>query len=141
MPVVSTVERVSRIVRETLDRLANDDDLVEYAVHIDVESADDDDDEARGEMNDLADKCEDCGHVHLMETVVAIFISLDCPETNSRSQSHWYVPIRNTYDDVELAQAVEETWDRVASRRMLYGLEQGLTASHDDVPAPAEGKD
>lgn len=140
MPVVSTVERVSRIVRDTLDRLASDDDIVEYAVHIDVEEADSDDEAARGAMNE-ADECTECGHVHVMDTVVAVFISLDCPETNSRSQSHWYVPIRDTYDDVELAQAVEETWNRVASRRMLYGLEQGLTASHDDVPAPVEGKD
>jgi len=144
MPVVSTVERVGRTVRETLDRLAAPDDLVEFAVGVDVDTVDVEDQPDGMPVAvdiDPPEACDDCGHVHVTETVIAIFISLDCPETNSRAQSHWYCPIRQTYDEVELIDAIEKTWERLTSRRQFYALDCGLVASTDEATVPESGKD
>lgn len=125
MPVINTVDRVGRIIANTLEGLASDDDLVEYAVTSDVVV-----NECDEESSEDA-PCPECGG-RSMTSVVGIYLSIDCPETNAHSTVHFYTPIKHTYDEDALRDAITESWEQLTFKRQAYALEEGLLAASTD---------
>lgn len=112
---VDIVERISGVVRRTIESRKSEDDIVEWSVALVPTYAD----------------CEDCGNTEF-EFVVGFLARVYCPEIETTMVSNLLNPIGRNDEDV--AEWVNHWWDRLTIERMSDALEAEDAGETGDTP-------
>lgn len=103
MPLVRLRDEIEEAVVAALECVSPPDEIVSYDISI--------------ERMEVGSE-EEMGDFGQFETVVMLYLALDCPEINGRSYTHVRVPIGHFSDPDYVLHMIQSLWDRLVINRM-----------------------